>query len=144
MLGEHAPLGYTAIYSTVMLSGLVGYILWDRRYRRKWRQARARNWPQTLAKFDEGEIVRMRKGRSKDIAGYQVWLGYEYDRGISHDGLYTLPYCGEFKTEEQAEECRKILAHAKVPVRVSPRNPKRSCVLDFDVARLLSTSDLRQ
>lgn len=142
--GNEAPGWFTLAYSAVILSGVVGYILWIRLGRRKWDQARALNWPQAMANFDDGEIVTMRKGRSETIAGYEVWFGYDYQQDGEQEGLYTLPFRGEFKTEEGAEEYRKTVANTRIPVRVSPRNPKRSCVLDHDVAPLLNGSSIVQ
>lgn len=88
-------------------------------------------------KFDEGEVITMRKGRSEEISGYQVWFGYEYHLNGEQGGLYILPFRGEFETPEDAEECRKQLAERSVTVRVSPRNPERSGVLDQDVKPML-------
>jgi hypothetical protein len=129
------PLGY---FSAILVM-VIGFILWERRYRRAWHQLRARNWRRVEGRFDEGEIVTMRKGRSGAIAGYQVWLGYDYEAHGEEAGLYTLPFSGEFPTEEQAQECRKLVADRNVTVRVSPRNPKRSRILDEDVRPLIAT-----
>src|SRR4051794_29640366 len=63
-------LGFDLAYCAVILGIIVGVILWNRRYRRIWKQFRARNWPQVTSTFDEGEIVRMMKGRSHNVAGY--------------------------------------------------------------------------
>ena len=79
----------------------------------------------------------MRKGRSGPISGYQVWVGYEYEADGDQIGIYTLPFSGEFPTKEAAEEFRKLVADQSVIVCVSPRNPKRSCVLDDDVRPLI-------
>lgn len=137
--GAEPPL-FTLAYSAVILAVGVGYILWDRRYRRAWQQFRARNWQQVAGKFDKGEIVTMRKARSHAITGYQVWLGYDYKVDAEETGLYTLPFSGEFSTEEEAEKRRKLVAHSSVMVRVSPRNPRRSCILDDDVRPLIATA----
>ena len=94
------PLGY---FSAILVL-VIGFILWDRRYRRAWQQFRARNWPQVAGKFDEGEIVTMRKGRSGVISGYQVWLGHDYEGDGEETALYTLPFSGEFLIEEEAPE----------------------------------------
>jgi hypothetical protein len=128
---------FTLAYCVVFLLVGVGIILWDRRYRRAWQQLRARNWQQVAGKFDHGEIVTMRKAKSRTITGYQAWFGYEYEGDGGESGLYTLPISGEFSTEEEAEESRKLLARRSVMVRVSPRNSKRSCVLDDDVKPLM-------
>jgi hypothetical protein len=137
--GTEPPL-FTLAYFAVILAVVIGFILWDRRYRRAWQQFRARNWPQVAGKFDEGEIVTMRKGRSHAITGYQVWLGYDYEVGGEETGLYTLPFSGEFPTEEEAEKRRRLVAHRSVIVRVSPRNPKHACILDDDVRPLIATA----
>lgn len=99
-----------------------------------WRQFRARNWEQVSGKFDEGDIVRMKAGRSKRITGYQVWFGYDYEADGEQVGIYTLPFFGEFPDEETAEECRRKVPNRPISVRVSARNPKHSCVLDQDVS----------
>jgi len=130
------PLGY----SSAILAMVIGLILWDRRYRRAWQQFRARNWQQVAGKFDEGEIVTMRKGRSGIISGYQVWLGYDYEGGGEEAELYTLPFYGEFPTEEEAEKSRELVRHRRVMVRVSPWNPKHSRILDNDVRPLIATA----
>jgi Protein of unknown function (DUF3592) len=132
------PLWFDLAYSAAISLLLAAFILWDRRYRRHWQQYRARNWAQVMGRFDEGEVVTMFKGRSKTIAGYEVMFVYQYDRDGEQDGAYRLPFYGEYKTQDEAEEYRKRIADAQVPVRVSPRNPKRSCVLDDDVAPSLS------
>ncbi len=94
-----------------------------------------------MGRFDDGDIVPMMKGGTKVVAGYQVWLAYEYESEGTQVGIYTLPFsCYEFSSEKQAEECRRIVANAIIPVRVSPRNPKRSCVLDEDVKILFAAS----
>jgi hypothetical protein len=135
--GDGSP-AYSFAYSAVLLGVVVGSIQWERRYRRRWLQSRARSWRQVAGKFDEGEIVTMRKGRSNIIAGYEVWLTYEYQADGDQSGLYTLPFqYSEFPSEEEAEECRKLVAHQHISIRVSPSNPKRSCVLDDDVRPLI-------
>jgi hypothetical protein len=133
--GPEPPL-FTLAYFGVIVAVGIAYILWDRRYRRAWQQFRARNWQAVAGKFDKGEIVTMRN-RSQTITGYQVWLGYEVDG--EETGLYTLPFSGEFPTEEEAERRRKMVAHKSIMVRVSPRNPKHSGILDDDVRPLIAT-----
>lgn len=128
---------FALAFASIVLAVIIGVILWERRYRRVWQQFRARNWQQVAGKFDDGEIVTMRKGRSGNITGYQLWLGYEYEANIGEVGLYTLPYFGEFPNEEEARKCLKLVANRDVTVRVSPRHPKRSCVLDEDVKPLV-------
>jgi len=114
----------------MLLALCFAYSLWDRKYRRIWNQSRARGWPKVDGRFDDGEIVTMRKGRSKDIAGYQVWLGYEYEADGEHGGLYTLPTT----TQANAEEELKRLANRMISVRVAPGTPKKSVVLDEDIS----------
>ena len=82
---------FALAYSSAILAVVIGFILWERRYRRSWQQFRARNWQRVAGKFDEGEIVTMRKGRSTAIAGYQVWLGYEYEGDEEEGGLDCTP-----------------------------------------------------
>ena len=136
--GAGSPI-FSLIYLAVILGAVAASILWERRYKRKWQQSQARSWRQVAGKFDEGEIVTMRKGRSDVIAGYEVWLSYEYWEDGDQTGIYTLPfYYSEFPTEEEADECRKLVANQDIVVRVSPRNPKRSRVLDDDVRPLIS------
>lgn len=131
-----------SIFSLVCLVATTGwlalFILWTRRgYGRRWRQFQARSWRQIAGRFDDGEIITMRKGGSKKIAGYQVWLGYDYVADGDQTGLYTLPFVGDFPSEEVAEKCRKRAANQEVAVRVSPRNSKHSCVVDEDVRLII-------
>lgn len=79
----------------------------------------------------------MQKAGPGKIAGYQVWLGHDYLADGEQTGLYALPFVGEFPTEEVAETHRKRAANRNVVVRVSPRNPKHSCVFDEDVRLLI-------
>lgn len=137
------PIMVILINSAVFLPIVVGMILWHLRYRRKWQQFRGRNWPQVQSKFDGGEIVTMYKGRTKSIAGYQVWLGYDYQADGEQTALYTLPFTGEFANTEEAEKCRHLVAHRDIIVHVSPRNLKRSVVLDEDVKLLINSGDSR-
>ena len=119
---------FVLITCAVFLLVFAAIILWDRRYRRKWQQFRARNWREVAGRFDEGEIITMRKGSSKAVAGYEIWLAYDYEVDGDQVGIYTLPFSGEFPNKSEAEECRKLIADQSVMVRVSPRNPKCSCV----------------
>jgi TonB family protein len=128
------PVWFQLSFGLVMLCVVAAYVVWDRRYRRMWQQSRARHWQPVGGRFDEGEIVTMMKGRPKSIAGYQVWLGYDYEARGEQVGIYTLPFVGEFPSEAAAEECRKRIANQPITIRMSPRNPKRSCVLDEDVS----------
>jgi hypothetical protein len=134
MLDRHAatPI-YDLSYSVLLLGIVVALILWDRRYRRKWQQARARKWPKVSGLFDEGEIVTMRRGRSDTIAGYDVYLGYSYQANGEQTGLYTC----FFSTEEAAQAVRERLGNRAVAVRVAPGNPRKSRVLDEDLSELL-------
>jgi hypothetical protein len=126
------------VNSAAVLAVIAVVILWNRGWGRQWQQTRVRNWPTVSGKFDEGEVITMRKGRSGEISGYKVYLGYEYDQGDELDGgLYTLPVSGEFETPEDAERYRKVMSDQHILVRVSPRNPKRSGVLDEDIKHLL-------
>ncbi len=134
---DESPI-FTLAYSAVILALVVGLILWERRYRRKWQQFRARSWRQVAGRFDEGEVVTMRKGGSHAVSGYEVWVGYDYEADGDQTGIYTLPFSSEFPTKEEAEESRKLVAHQSVIVRVSTRNPKRSCILDEDVMPLIT------
>jgi hypothetical protein len=68
---------FDLLYGGVALTFLAGSVLWDRRYRRGWQNYRSRNWKRIDGRFDEGEVITMRKARSKSIAGYEVWLGYD-------------------------------------------------------------------
>jgi hypothetical protein len=128
-------------YSAVIFTLIFGMVLWDRRYGRKWQQFRARNWRQVTGKLDEGDIVPLLKGRSRTISGYQIWFGYDYEVDGEQVGIYTLPFFSEFRTKEEAEVFRKLAADQSVIVRVSPRNPKRSCILDEDVRPLIESAD---
>ncbi|MGA2252286.1 hypothetical protein [Terracidiphilus sp.] len=127
-------------YFAFLFSIIAAWTLWDRRYKRKWQQTRARNWPQVQGKFDEGEIVTMRKGRSGEIAGYQVWFAYEYYADGDQVGIYTLPFRGEFPTTIDAEACQKAIAERFIFVHYSSRNPKRSYVLDEDLKLIWDSS----
>lgn len=126
-----------------MLTLFAGFILWQRRYGRMWKQYRAKDWEQIAGEFDEGDIVAMRAGRR--VTGYQVLFGYYYDAedaGGEQCGLYTLPFFGKFPDKDTAEQCRVKVANRKISVRVSPRNPKHSCVLDQDVSPYLGEGTL--
>jgi Protein of unknown function (DUF3592) len=134
MSGKDASPIFAFWYSLGVLALVAAVILWHRRYGRMWRQFRAKNWEQVSGRFDEGDIVRMKAGRSERITGYQVWFGYDYEAEGEQVGIYTLPFFGEFPDEETAERCRTKVANRAIIVRVSPRNPKRTCVLDQDVS----------
>ena len=127
------------IMSAILAVVLVLFFLWSRA-RRRLAQRRARGWPSMQGNFEDGEVVTMRKGRSEDIAGYEVWLYYRFGSSDDENGLYTLPVRGEYPDTETAESVLRMLVGKAVMVHVSPRNPKRSCVLDKDVAALLQAS----
>jgi hypothetical protein len=127
-------------YSAVLFTLIFGMVLWQRRYGRKWRQFLARNWRQVAGRLDEGEIVTMRTARSNKISGYELWFAYDYEADGEQEGIYTLPFSGEFRTAEEAEVFRKLAADQSVIVRVSPRNPKRSCLLDEDMRPLIASA----
>jgi hypothetical protein len=127
-------------YSAVIFTVIFGMVLWDRRYRRKWKQFRARNWRQVAGRLDEGEIVTMRKARSNKVSGYELWFAFDYEADGEQVGIYTLPFSSEFRTQEEAEVFRKLAADQSVIMRVSPRNPKRSCILDEDVRPLIASA----
>jgi hypothetical protein len=132
-------MNFGGLVASAIVFGVVGgMILWDRRYRRKWQQYRARNWRPVSANLDEGDIVTLRKARSKTITGYQVWFGYDYQADGEQVGVYILPFSGEFPSPKEAEECRKSLANHSVPVHVSLRNPKRSAILDDEIKSLIT------
>jgi len=108
--------------------------LWDRRYRREWEQFRANGWPTVEGIFvsGEGEVVTMRKGSSRTIAGYEAWLYYEYQCRGEQDGIYTRFFSGH----QEAEAFLKLLEGQKISVRVKKRNPSKSRILDRDVELL--------
>jgi hypothetical protein len=131
---------FALAYFAVILAMVVGVILWERRFRRQWQQFRARSWRQVVGRFDEGEVITMRKGGSHAISGYEVWVGYDYEADGDQTGIYALPFSSEFPTSEEAEKSRNLVAHKSVIVRVSARNPKRSCILDEDVMPLITAA----
>jgi len=144
ILGRATPTRYynNLIFSVACLAASLGwwslFVLWTQRgYERRWQQFRARSWQQIAGRFDDGEVITMRKGRSGKVAGYQVWLGYDYMADGDQTGLYILPFVGEFPSKEVAEEYRKRAANMDIIVHVSPRNPGRSCVIDDDVRLLV-------
>lgn len=116
-----------------VLTFLAGSVLWDRRYRRRWQNYRSRNWKKIDGRFDKGEVITMRKARSKSIAGYEVWLGYDYEAEGQQVGVYRLPR----KSKDEADTALSTLAHQRIVVRVAPGNPKRSFVSDEDLIALL-------
>jgi hypothetical protein len=111
------------------------WILWNNDYRRRWTQHRAREWQSVSGKFDEGAIVPRMGGRSG--VGYEVRLGYDYRADGEQVGICKLPFYGVFSNEKGAEGCRQLVTNRNIAVHVSPRDPKRSAVLDEDVKLLL-------
>ena len=75
----------------------------------------------------------MRKGRSGEIAGYEVWLGYEYHCDGEQGGLYRTK---EMESKEEAEKVLRQLANRHIVVRIHPRRPSKSRVLDEDLASI--------
>jgi hypothetical protein len=112
-----------------LLALIVAWTQWDRRYRRRWLEYRSRNWTRVKGQFDEGEIITMRKGRSQEIAGYEVWLAYEYWLDGEQVGVFQLSE----RPKDEAEAARKLLANREITIRVNPRNPERSFVSDDDI-----------
>jgi hypothetical protein len=128
------PFAVTAFMTLIIGIVVTGVILWDRRYRRVWQQSRAGKWPQSEGRFLSGEVIAMRTGRSQKLAGFEVWMDYEYHAGQQRDGIYRRPV----PTKEAAELYIKRLTNQRVPVRVAARTPSLSCVLDKDVDNLLN------
>jgi hypothetical protein len=126
-------LKFDLLYCGAMLAFLAVFVAWDRRYRRTWHNYRSRNWRRIEGLFDEGEVITMRKARSQTVAGYEVWLGYDYEAEGEQVGVYRLPR----KTKDEAEAAPNKLANQRIVVRVSPRNSKRSFVSDEDLSALL-------
>jgi hypothetical protein len=79
------------LFGLIVICIVIALILWDRRYRRRWQQFRAEDWPQVEGIFvpGEGEVVTMRRGSSKADSVYEVWLYYEYQCYGEQDGIYT-------------------------------------------------------
>ena len=75
----------------------------------------------------------VRKARSKSIAGYEVWLGYDYEAEAEQVGVFRLPR----KSKDGADAALSTLAHQRIVVRVDPDNPDRSFVSDDDLIALL-------
>jgi hypothetical protein len=135
---------FDLFFGLIVICIVIALILWDRRYRRRWQQFRAEDWPPVEGIFvlGEGEVVTMRRGSSKTIAGYEARLYYEYQCSGEQDGIYAQ----FFPTKAEAEAFLKILQGQKVPVRVKPGKSSKSCILDRDVefrtGPLSGTSDL--
>jgi len=130
------PLGVLLRLAAVFLPALVAFVLWERVYRRKWQQQIAGDWRPVDGRFDEGQVVEMRKGRSDVTAGYEIWLTYRYNvdgREYQADGVKNDLYNREYKSKEEAEAALSRLANQVITVRVRPDNPKRSRVLDEDL-----------
>ena len=96
---DHNGLIFNFVCSGVMLGLAALLILWHLRYRRKWQQIRSKDWQQLSGKFDEGEIVTMRKRRAGPISGYQVWLGYDYEAEGEQVGLTLFRSLANFQTK---------------------------------------------
>jgi hypothetical protein len=124
---------FVLTYATVCLGIVAVSILWDRIYRRKWDQARARKWSIVPGVFDEGEIVTMMQGRSDSIAGYDIYMGYSYQAAGKQEGQYTC----FFPTEEEAIAAKERLANQRVIVHVAPGKPTKSRILDEDLSAIL-------
>jgi hypothetical protein len=135
LLFRHRPEDgmFDFLYGGVVLTFLAGSVLWDRRYRRRWQNYRSRNWKRIDGRFDEGEVITMRRARSKSIAGYEVWLGYDYEAGGEQVGVFRLPR----KSKDDADAALSTLARQRILVRVDPDNPDRSFVSDDDLIALL-------
>src|SRR6266404_3593176 len=98
---------FSLFFGLIVACILILLILWNRRYRREWQQFRAKDWPKVEGTFvsGEGEVVTMRRGSSKTIAGYEAWLYYEYQCDGEQDGIYTR----FFSTKPEAEALLKLL-----------------------------------
>jgi hypothetical protein len=116
---------FDLLYGGVVLTFLAGSVLWNRRYRRRWQNYRSRNWKRIDGRFDEGEVITMRKARSKSIAGYEA-------KG-EQVGVFRLPR----KSKDDADAALSTLAHQRIVVWVDPDNPDRSFVSDDDLIALL-------
>jgi hypothetical protein len=125
---------FDLIWGTTLVSLVVVSIFWNCTGSRKYEQWRAQNWPVASGKFNEGEIITMLKGRSKDIAGYVVRIDYCYVSGQSYDGVY---FTKEFPTHEAAEEYLNRLENQSISVRISPNKSHQSQILDSDLVGLL-------
>jgi hypothetical protein len=128
--GEYYLLCFGVLFILV-----AGSVLWDRYYRRRWRNYRSRNWNRVDGRFAEGEVITMMTPRSTSIAGYLVRLGYGYESEGVRAGLYRLPY----RSKDDAHAALTALAHQQIVVRVDPDKPDRSFVSDDDLAGLLPT-----
>jgi len=134
LAGRHDSSGFELIWGLTGTLVVVIWIAWDRSWHRKYQQWIARAWPVAIGKFNEGEVIPMLKGRSKEIAGYVVCINYKYASGISYHGVY---FTREFSTEEEAEECLQRLENQSIPVRTYPQKPQKSRIRDSDLAPLL-------
>ena len=118
----------TILMSLILGSMTAGFILWDRRYRRVWQQYRAEKWSQSDGHFSSGEVIMMKTARTKRVAGFEVWMHYQYNagKGKTMTGIYRRP----LSTREAAEAYVNRLAQQRIPVRRSDATPSDSCVLD--------------
>jgi hypothetical protein len=128
------PLGATVLMTILVGIGVTAVILWNRRYRRVWEQYRGGRWPKAVGRFSSGEVITMLTARTQQPAGYEVWMEYEYKAGQQMEGLYKRPV----STREAGEAYIKRLVNQSIPVRVAPRRPSTSCVLDHDVDALIN------
>jgi hypothetical protein len=110
------------LYFAIAVAGMLAiFVLWDRRYRPKWHPFRARNWLQAEGQFlpGSGELVTMRKGRSRDIAGFEVWLDYGYQSGDKLEGTNRR----FFRTKSEAQALIARLEGQRILVTYRPENP---------------------
>lgn len=128
------PLAVFGFMSSVIGFISIGVVLWNRGYWYAWRQFRARQWPQVQGRFSSGKVVALMKGRTNSIAGYQLWLHYEYraGKGLSGNGLYKRT----FDRREDAEAWLNRIKGQKFPVRMARNQPSVSCLLEQDLAFL--------
>ncbi len=134
---RHDSPGFELIWGLTLGSLVIVNILWKRTWRRKYEQWRARNWPLTSGKFNNGEILPLVTGRTKRIAGYVVCLDYSYISGKPFEGVYLTR---ELPTREAAEQCLRSLEDQSIAVRIAPDKPHKSRILDRDLSHLLPPS----
>ena len=130
LIRQRESLGFDLVYSGLIFLLLLGYLAWDRKFRRKFYAHQARTWQKVDGRFDEGEIITMRRARSNTIAGYEVLLGYEFEAEGQQAGVFFTP---EVRDMADAEELLRRLANQQIPVRVCPGKPQKSRVLDQDI-----------
>lgn len=105
---------FSLFFGLIVVCIVILVVLWDRRYRREWQQFHTKNWPKVEGIFvsGEGEVVTMRKGSSKTIAGYEARLYYEYQYEGEQNGIYTR----FFFAKREAEAFLELLEGQKIPV----------------------------